>query len=189
VALDADLFRVAFICTGNRFRSPLAAAVFEAEVTRLRVPSEVRSYGLLDLDGMPALPEAVELGGKLGFDLAAHRSRALSAGTLADADLVVGFERIHVATSVVDAGAARDRTFTLPEVVGLLHGVAGPEGETTVARARAAVAGAARARRGHRTANLPEVADPLGFPRRRAEEIAGQVRTLTEQLATRLFAG
>jgi protein-tyrosine phosphatase len=187
MGLDA-VFRVAFVCTGNRFRSPLAAAVLRAEVAGLGAPVDVESYGLLDLDRMPALPEAVELAGKLGFDLADHRSRALARGTLAETDLVVGFERIHVASSVVDAGAARDRTFTLPEVAGLLAGLPGPEGETPVARARAAVAAAAGARRAYQAASLPEVEDPLGLSRRRAEEIAGEVRMLTAQLAARLFA-
>ena len=54
-----------------------------------------------------------------GIDVAAHRSRLLD--SIAAADLVVGFERIHVAAAVVDGGAQRDRVFTLPELVPLLE--------------------------------------------------------------------
>lgn len=169
-------FHAVFVCTGNRFRSPLAAAVFRNEAERLGADVEVESYGLLELDGTGALHEALELGSAFGVDLASHRSRALRSGALASADLVVGFERVHVATAVVDAGARRDVTFTLPELVPLL-----PAG---VGDAREQIRAAAARRSAF---EVPELEDPLGRPYRRQEEIAARAAELTTTLARRLF--
>lgn len=169
-------FRAVFVCTGNRFRSPLAAAVFRNQAERLGADVEVESYGLLELDGTGALREALELGTAFGVDLASHRSRALQSGVLTSADLVVGFERIHVATAVVDAGAPRDVAFTLPEIVQLL-----PSGADD---ARERIRAAATRRK---TFDVPEVEDPLGQPYRRQEKIAARTAELAATLARRLF--
>jgi protein-tyrosine-phosphatase len=56
--LSADVFRVAFVCTGNRFRSPLAAALFRSAAEGL--PVEVASAGTLDLGGVGALIHITE---------------------------------------------------------------------------------------------------------------------------------
>jgi protein-tyrosine phosphatase len=169
-------FRAVFVCTGNRFRSPLAAAIFRSETEQLGADVEVESYGLLELDGTGALDEALELGTAFGVDLATHRSRALQPAVLTSADLVVGFERIHVATAVVDAGARRDVTFTLPELLQLIRAGAG--------NARELIAAAASRRKSF---DVPELEDPLGRPYRRQEEIAARVVNLTTALAGRLF--
>jgi protein-tyrosine phosphatase len=169
-------FRAVFVCTGNRFRSPLAAAIFSAESERLGADVDVESYGLLELDGTGPLREALELGTEFGVDLASHRSRALRPAVLAGADLVVGFERIHVAAAVVDAGARREAAFTLPELVQLLP----PAPSDPHERVHAAAA-----RRGG--LDVPELEDPLGRPYRRQEEIARRVADLTTTLARRLF--
>ena len=170
-------FRAVFVCTGNRFRSPLAAGIFRNETARLAADVEVESYGLLELDGTGALHEALELGTGFGVDLASHRSRALRPGVLTTADLVVGFERVHVATAVVDAGARRDVAFTLPELVQLLPADTGD--------AREQIHAAATRRKGF---EVPELEDPLGRPYRRQEEIAARVAELTTTLARQLFA-
>jgi protein-tyrosine phosphatase len=176
-------FRAVFVCTGNRFRSPLAAAVFRSEAAALGAEVEVESFGLLDLEGSAALPEAVELGMALGVDLASHRSRALEAGVLANADLVVGFERVHVAAAVVDAGAPREASFTLPELVQLLASV--PAGQSRPGRELIRTIAAGRNAFGH----VPELEDPLGRPYRRQSELAQSVVNQSRTLARRLFAG
>src|SRR5436190_16149246 len=121
-------FEVAFVCTGNRFRSPLAAAAFASQVA---VPVTTVSAGLLGLGPVPALPEAVELARSFGLDLASHRARDLSVVDLEPFDLVLGFERSHVQAAVVDASALIERTFTLPELVLLLEEI--PERATPAA--------------------------------------------------------
>src|SRR3954447_21956815 len=105
---------VAFVCTGNRFRSPLAAALLAKHVAG-RAPVDIRSYGTLPTDLAPPLPEAEELAPRYGVDLHAHRARQLGPGDLVGTELVLGFEKFHLAAAIVDGGADRERTFTLPE--------------------------------------------------------------------------
>lgn len=181
-------FRAAFVCTGNRFRSPLAAALFRREAEQLGVSVDVQSFGLLELDGTPALGEALELGNGFGVELASHRSRALRRGALEDADLVVGFERIHVAAAVVDAGARREVTYTLPELVSLLAQVRQRPSMPAAAGARELVLAASSQRAAESFTDVPELGDPLGQPYRRQEELAVRVADLTQALARRLFS-
>jgi protein-tyrosine phosphatase len=182
----ADRFRIVAVCTGNRFRSPLAEHIVRRETDGL--PVIVRSVGVLDLGGIEALPEALEAALELGLDLSGHRTCVLAPEPLERADLVLGFERAHIARAVVAGRAPIERTFTLPELVELLP----PEppasgGEDAVARARTLVASAAAGRLDPRTASVPELADPLGqspsFFRRTAE----QVDELSRRLVTQLF--
>lgn len=174
------------ICSGNRFRSPLVAAALR-EATK-GLPVGVGSAGTLDLGGLPPLDGATRAAAELGLDLAAHRSRFLGSVDLSDADLVLGFERMHVTTAVVDAHAPRERTFTLPELVALLEALP-PSGETdVVARARESIAAAHRARlaRGQDLA-LAEVDDPIGTSARVQRETADALIDLTSRLALELF--
>jgi protein-tyrosine-phosphatase len=182
---ERDVFDVVVICSGNRFRSPIAEAVLREAVNGL--PVSVGSAGTLDLRPGPAFPEAVEIGQSYGLDLASHRSRCVVGLDLSGADLVLGFEPIHVASAVVDAGARRERSFLLPELVGYLNGIDPPEGAETVERARSAVEAAneERARSGSPTPE--EIADPVGGPRAAFVATAEQVRRLTLSLAEALF--
>jgi protein-tyrosine phosphatase len=179
-------FEVVFVCTGNRFRSPLAAALFREAAREL--PVTVRSSGILDVGSISAMPEAAENARRLGVDLSDHRTTWLPAATVEDADLVLGFERVHVATAVVEAGAARERTFTLPELVELLELDYGAAQGEPLERARAAVGrAAARRRESGRQAGYPELADPLGLGDRVARDTADQIGALTSRLAVLLF--
>jgi protein-tyrosine phosphatase len=168
-----DTFDVVFVCTGNQFRSPLAAAVFARETQGLAV--RVSSCGTGALEGAPAFEEAAELGTRLSVDLSAHRSRRL--GELGDADLVVGFEHQHVERAVVDAGAPRERAFTLPQLVELLesHPTSGSPDERLAAMQPGNVLEA------------PEIIDPYGEPGEVQEAIADEVEDLSRRLAVALF--
>lgn len=180
-----DVFHVVFVCTGNRFRSVLAEHRFRRATVGL--PVHVASLGTLDEAGAPALPEAVELAAEAGFDLGEHRSRRLRGEDLSEADLVVGFERNHVAAAVVDARAARERTFGAHELAELLARIELRGDLPLVERARDAVARADAARTG---APRPfrELPDPVGRGRAVAEETARQVSDQVARIAFGLFA-
>ncbi len=179
-------FEAVFVCTGNRFRSPIADAVLRREVGDL--PVHVHSLGTLDLGVVPALPEAVAEGARLRLDLAAHRARPVLGADLAAADLVVGFERMHVVTAVVDAAARIEHTYTLPELVELLEQLDQQAGLDPLERARWAIDRAAALRpRDPRTDSLPELADPLGGTPTVFRSTADRVHDLTVRLAAGLF--
>jgi protein-tyrosine phosphatase len=118
-------FELVFVCTANRGRSPVAETI-----ARSLTPADVSvaSCGIRAVPGLPPLPEAIVAAKKLGFDISGHRSAPLERESLQDADLVVGFEPIHVATAVVEGGAQRDKAFTLPELVGRSGTVTDPIG-------------------------------------------------------------
>ena len=185
--LDDRPFSVFFVCTGNRARSPLAAELF-----RLRIRDTdaiVDSMGTLEVDSLPALPEAVRAGRVLGVDIAEHRSRPISRGSLAGADLVLGFEPFHVACSIVDGGAAPEKTFTLPELDALLEGVTLPMTSTGRARASVVVGEAARLRDEAPRVTPASLADPYGQAQGDFDRLAREIDALTERLAMLLFAG
>jgi low molecular weight protein-tyrosine phosphatase len=179
-------FEIAVVCTGNRFRSPLAEHVLRRAAAGL--PVRVGSFGVLDLGSVAALPEALDCARELGLDLAEHRTRRLGVEPLDDVDLVLGFEHSHVAGAVLTAQAPLDKTFTLPELVDLVDGALTPVGaEDPIDRARALIAGAARARPDPRRLQARELADPLGQPEAVYRRTAYEVRELTERLVKRLF--
>jgi low molecular weight protein-tyrosine phosphatase len=180
-------FHVLFVCTGNRFRSPLAAELFRVHVAGL--PVVVSSAGTLDLVAGPAEPEALEQGLLLGVDLSSHRSRCLGDEDLSTVDLVIGFEPAHVARAVVDAKAPRERTFMLAELVELLE-LDSEEADSgsPIDRARAAVARADLLRvRSGSPAGAHEIADPYGAGAEVARQTAQAIRSLTNRLADGLF--
>ena len=169
--------RVVFVCTGNRFRSPLGAALFAKAAG---AQATVESAGTLELGARPAFAETIEEGGRLGVDLSGHRARYLGRVDLSSADLVLGFEQMHVATAVVDAGAERDRSFTLPELVDLI----GPRQETP----REAIARANAHRSAERrTLQTPEISDPAGRGSKAFRDAADEIHDLVTKLVVRLF--
>ena len=168
-------FEVVFVCTGNQFRSPLAAAVFERET--LGRPVRVSSCGIYAIEGSRAFAEAPDLIDELRVDLSQHRSRQLA--SLAHADLVIGFGRHHVDRAVADGCASPERTFTLPQAVALLEAspADGPPRERLAALQPENVAGPP-----------PEVEDPIGLHTPRQREIMAEIDGLATRLARALFA-
>lgn len=107
-----------FVCTANRCRSPMAAALFRQSARQLGADIVVHSAGLLEA-GAPPLPETLEEMSRRGIDLSGHRSRQVDKELIASSDLVVGLERLHVRAVVLasEGGEAWGRSFTLREVV------------------------------------------------------------------------
>ena len=179
-----DKFSIVFVCTGNRFRSPLAAA-FVHRLT-LGLPVETESYGTLRTEGAPALPEAAEIAVWSGISLSEHRSRYVENASLGDVDLVLGFEPLHVRHAVVDAGARRERSFTISDFVPLLAPYGARERDV-VGQARAIVAEAGPRFAASTEVRSESIADPFGGPWKGYRRAAIEIRELTIALAEGLF--
>ena len=188
IAVRGTYFDVAFVCTGNRFRSPLAAALLTARTADL--PVRTSSVGILDLGSTTVLPEAVRLGSSFGVDLSGHRTRCLNDVNLEAFDLVLAFEWTHVHAAIVDGRARIEQTFTLPELVGLLEKLPHASGAQSVpvvqARARVEAAHSLRPP-GFRRRRSPEIPDPLGRSPSAQRRIAEEVRVLVDGLSRMLF--
>jgi protein-tyrosine phosphatase len=181
-----DTFSIVFVCTGNRFRSPLAAA-FVQRLT-LGLPVRTESYGTLRVEDAPPLPEAAEIALWSGISLSEHRSRYLNNASLRNVDLMLGFEPAHVRQAVVDAHAPRERSFTLGDFVPLLppYG-ATPADRDVVGRARSLVADAGRRLAGSTGSRSVSLADPFGGPWKVYHRTALEIRELTIALVEGLF--
>jgi protein-tyrosine phosphatase len=181
-----DTFSITFVCTGNRFRSPLAEA-FVHRLT-LELPVTTDSYGTLSQENAPPLPEAVEIARSCGISLSDHRTRYLNNASLEDVDLLLGFEPAHIRQAVVDAEAPRGRSFTMLDFVPLLPaaGLAAPE-EEVVKRARALVAAAGERLAESQKPNMSAMRDPFGGPWKVYRQTASEIRDLSVTLVERLF--
>jgi protein-tyrosine-phosphatase len=178
-------FELVLICTGNRVRSPIAEGFLRHLLADL--PVRLRSLGTLELTGGPALPEALEASSALGLDISAHQARALHGEDLGPADLVLGFERSHIVSAVIDAGAARERVFSFPELVQLIEETEPPRATDPLERARQTIARAHAQRGGTVPSTLAELADPLGQSRKVYSDTVEGIRDLSMRLAVGLF--
>ena len=177
-------FHIVFMCTGNQARSVIAEH-YTRKITA-GLPVEVESCGTMDIPRAPALPEAIEVGRALGLDLEGHGSRCYTAIELSKMDLVIGFDQNHIATAVVEGGAAPDKTFKLLELARLV------EREPTSARAladaaRETIRRAAALRSSEIFTPGEEVADPAGRDPRFFQQISRTIQTTCDVVFGRLF--
>ena len=178
--------RVAVLCTANRCRSPLAAAILRREIAARRLPVDVASAGILD-PGQPATPRTVEVATRLGLDLRPHVSRVIDSELLVGADLVVGMERLHVREAVLMEPSVWPHAFTLPELVRRAELVAPREPDLSlrawleilsVGRNRLAMMGAAPD---------DEIRDPTSDASVDHESTAAELEDLVERLLSRAW--
>ena len=101
----ADTYNLLFVCTGNTCRSPIAAAVAEAELAR-RGWSHVRvaSAGIAAVPDAPASEHAVAVLREQGLDISGHRAHLVTPELVAWADLAVAMSPTHLA-ALADLGA------------------------------------------------------------------------------------
>jgi protein-tyrosine-phosphatase len=182
-----DTFSITFVCTGNRFRSPLAEA-FVQRLT-LGLPVTTDSYGTLSQENAPPLPEAVELALSCGISLSDHRTRYLNKASLQDVDLLLGFEPAHIHQAVVDAQAPRARSFTLRDFVSLLPagGPATPRDDDVITRARSLVTATGERFAELKNPKMNAMRDPFGGPWKVYQQSASEVRDLSITLVESLF--
>src|ERR1700733_1378792 len=174
--------QVLILCTANVCRSPMAEALLTDRLSALGSAAAVRSGGMLG-DGEPPRPEAITVMAGYGLDIAAHRSRRVTAEDLEAADLTLAMARENLRHAVVTAPAVWPRAFTLKELV--------RRGGAVGARsAGESLAGwLARAHDGRERAALlgdgaqDDVADPMGGPQRGYTETAAVLSELVDKLA------
>jgi protein-tyrosine phosphatase len=109
---------ILFVCTANLFRSPLAAACFARKYEALGWQSDwlVSSAGTWTLPGKPALPSAIQAAHRLGFSLARHRSRPVTAAMVSVQDLIVVMESGQKEALQTEFSIFRKRVFLLSEL-------------------------------------------------------------------------
>jgi protein-tyrosine phosphatase len=161
----------------------MAEALLRRRLTEVGEAARVHSAGLR-ADGFEPSQGAVAAMASRELDIAEHRSRALVADMLAEADLVLGMAREHVQEAVLLRPSAWPRTFTLKELVRRAEQV-GPRSpgqpfdewveKVHAGRNRADLLG---------SSPIDDVADPIGMSaavyERTAAELSGLVDRLVE---------
>ncbi len=120
---------VLFVCTANRFRSPLAAHIMnkllsdrkgDDLVARLASDLDqwqVSSAGTWANNGEPVLPVVNEAAQKLDIDLSDHRSRRLDGQLLAEYDLILVMQNSHKESLQLEYPLRREHVYLLSHVV------------------------------------------------------------------------
>ncbi len=120
---------VLFVCTANRYRSPIAEACFKAELARRQLDQgwDISSAGTWTQDDLPAMPDAIQKASQLGLDIQAHRSRAISSGLLQPVNLILVMEAGQKEALQNEFPHKRGNIFLLSEVTdGLLYDIPDP---------------------------------------------------------------
>jgi protein-tyrosine phosphatase len=88
---------VLFVCTGNQYRSPIAAAAFQDRLARQAGFDDwtVSSAGTWTVPGLAPFPDAVRVAAGLGLDIAAHRTCPIDQRDLEAFDAILVMERGH----------------------------------------------------------------------------------------------
>lgn len=111
---------VLFICTANRFRSPLAALYFAREVVRHGDDQDfqVSSAGVWTRNGQPATEDVIEFAEEYSLNLSFHKSRVVSDQILSNADLIIVMEAGQKEAITQEFPSVQSRIYMLTEAIG-----------------------------------------------------------------------
>ena len=106
---------VLFVCTANRFRSPLAAAIFRKHLHELGIGDAwvVGSAGTWTTTGRLVIPEVANLAPRFNLDLSKHRSARVSRKLLGSYDLVIVMQASQQEALVTEYPELRDHIHLL----------------------------------------------------------------------------
>ena len=110
---------VLFICTANRFRSPLAAAMFQKNLEEAGMGASwlVSSAGTWATPGEPAIPGAILAARHYKLDLSKHRSRRVDGALLSRADLILVMQSGHQEALLTEFPSLKGHIYLLSDVV------------------------------------------------------------------------
>lgn len=110
---------ILFVCTANRFRSPIAAIYFAREIVNQGDDDDIRvsSAGTWTVAGQPVTADAITQTRKHALNLTFHKSRPITEEILAQADLILVMENNHKEAILQEFPFCADRLHLLTEVV------------------------------------------------------------------------
>ena len=104
---------IAFVCTGNTCRSPMAEAIFNKEAEERGIDVRACSFGLAAVSGMSASRHAVEVCAEIGVDLSGFKSHFIYDYDLSDFDKLYCMSGEHSQILTQSVGVAKDRVEVL----------------------------------------------------------------------------
>jgi protein-tyrosine-phosphatase len=177
--MDADL-RLLCVCTHNRTRSVLMAALLDRGLREIGASATVRSAGVSG-EGEPPTEETVRLLRERSIDVSRHRSRRVDEHVITHANLVVTAEHHHVVELGGRTSGAFAMTFTLPELVERGEAVGSRDG-APLERWLARVNEGRPTALDYLDADVAEIDDPTGRSARHWERAIAEIDDLTARL-------
>ena len=109
---------ILFVCTANRFRSPLAAAIFRKHLHELGIGDAwvVGSAGTWTATGQLVIPEVASLAPRFNLDLSNHRSARISRKLLSNYDLVIVMQASQKEALLTEYPELHDRVQLLSNI-------------------------------------------------------------------------
>ena len=109
---------VLFVCTANRFRSPIAAALFSRRLQQenLAMNWSVGSAGTWAEPGLPVIPSSKWISDHFGVNLESHRSIRMVGELLTWYDLILVMENSHQESLIAEFPKIKDKVFLLTKV-------------------------------------------------------------------------
>jgi protein-tyrosine phosphatase len=113
------MYSILFVCTGNQFRSPIAAEVFRQQLVLdgQSTKWQVKSAGTWTTTGRRVPPEAVQLAQSFGVNIEDQTTLALDKSLLEEADVILVMETGHKESIQVEFPFARNKVYLLSQVV------------------------------------------------------------------------
>lgn len=110
---------VLFVCTANRFRSPIAAALFRKALKTHEVQGtwSVASAGTWAVPGQLVLSSALEVAQDYGLDLSPHRSGRVDEKLLENHDLILVMQASHKEALQGEFPSLKEKIYLLSEAV------------------------------------------------------------------------
>lgn len=113
------MYSVLFVCTGNQYRSPLAAACLRKILRHTGELDEynISSAGTWVVPGLPASPVLVQFARNHNIELDDHHTCEVNLELLQKQDLVLVMEQGHREALKTEFPCMKNRIFLLSEVV------------------------------------------------------------------------
>ena len=117
--MEANMPSILFVCTGNQFRSPIAAEAFRNLVSSdgRDTQWQVSSAGTWTSSGRHALQKAVEVARSFGLNIEGHLTRALDKTMLEESDIVLVMTAGHKESIQVDFPFARKKVHLISQIL------------------------------------------------------------------------
>ena len=109
----SEQFSILFVCTGNICRSPLGEYLLKTRLSNSVPSAAVSSAGTQAVIGGNVPREILDYATTLNVSIKGHEPRAITAGMIGNADLVLTAERSHRSEVVSLVPRASAKTFTL----------------------------------------------------------------------------
>lgn len=109
---------VLFVCTGNQYRSPIAAAYLQRLLQERGLTAWlVESAGTWAIPGQSSYPDARQDAEGVGLELEGHRTRLVDKVMLDKYDLILVMEKGHKEALKAEFPPVAERTYLLAEMV------------------------------------------------------------------------